>query len=53
MKKICSFISIIIILGCSLGETSQEQSRVDKITPSDTIFTLDSLSKTGFKKNKT
>ncbi len=53
IKRLLIFISIITILGCSSGDIGQDQTMVDKITPSDTIFTFDSLSKTGFKKNKT
>mgnify|MGYP001360102304 CR=1 len=53
MKNILLSISIILVFGCSSGETEKEQNIVEKITTSDTIFTLDSLSKTGFKKNKT
>ena len=53
IKRLLIFISIITILGCSSGESSEIQTKIDKITPSDTIFTFDSLSKTGFRKNKT
>ena len=53
IKRLLIFISIITILGCSSGDIGQDQTMVDKITASDTIFTFDSLSKTGFKKNKT
>ena len=53
IKRLLIFISIITILGCSSGESGEVQTKIDKITPSDTIFTFDSLSKTGFRKNKT
>ena len=53
IKRLLIFISIITVLGCSSGESGEVQTKIDKITPSDTIFTFDSLSKTGFRKNKT
>ena len=54
MKKIfLIFVSIVAVLGCSSGESEQEIFKIEKITPSDTIFTYDSLTPIGFKKTKT
>ena len=52
MKKVLIISFIILTLTVACGEGNSEVIKVDKITPSDTIFTYDSLSKTGFKKNK-
>ena len=42
---------LIIISGCS--ESDENANKIDKITDTEKIFTIDDLIKTGFKKNKT
>ena len=42
---------LIIISGCS--ESDENANKIDKITDTEKIFTIDDLTKTGFKKNKT
>ena len=42
---------LIIISGCS--ESDENANMIDKITDTEKIFTIDDLTKTGFKKNKT
>ena len=54
MKKLLLIsISLLVFSIFACGESKSEIPKIDKITPSDTIFTLDSLSKARFKKNKT
>jgi len=54
MKIIKNFsfysILLIFIIACS---SAPEEILIDKITPSDTIFSYESLSSVGFKKSKT
>lgn len=53
MKKMFSIVLIVLtISGCSSGERLQEVFQIEKITPSDTIYTYDSLTEVGFKKSK-
>ena len=54
MKKLLLIsISLLVFSIFACGESKSEIPKIDKITPSDTIFTLDSLSKARFEKNKT
>ena len=53
MKKMFFMVLIVLaISGCSSGEGEQEVFQTEKITPSDTIYTYDSLTEIGFKKSK-
>ena len=53
MKKTLIMSLTLLALTVACGESKPEVIKVDKITPSETIFTYNSLSKAGFKKNKT
>lgn len=48
---IIPLIFILIISGCSGSD--ENANKIDKITDTEKIFTIDDLTKTGFKKNKT
>ena len=48
---IIPLIFILIISGCSWSD--ENANKIDKITDTEKIFTIDDLTKTGFKKNKT
>ena len=48
---IIPLIFILIISGCSGSD--ENANKIDKITDTEKIFTIDDLIKTGFKKNKT
>ena len=54
-RALLYLILIVLVLtfiyGCS--GTAEESSKINKITPTEKIFTIDDLMKTGFKKNKT
>ena len=53
MKKMFFIVLIVLtISGCSSGERLQEVFQIEKITPSDTIYTYDSLTEVGLKKSK-
>ena len=46
------FVTIIAVLGCSSGETTEEVSLVEKITDSDRIFSIEDFKPLSFKKSK-
>ena len=52
MKKLILISITFLVFLNSCGVDNSEINKIDKITPLDTIFRYDSLTKVGFKKNK-
>ena len=52
MKKLVLISILFLVFSISCGVDNSEIDKIDKITPLDTIFSYDSLTKVGFKKNK-
>ena len=52
MKKLILISITFLVFLNSCGVDNSEINKIDKITPLDTIFSYDSLTKVGFKKNK-
>ena len=53
MKKILLIsLFIIVVLGCSSEETTEDIPLVDQITDSDRVFSIEDFKSVGFKKSK-
>tara|TARA_B100000029_G_scaffold371813_1_gene365735 strand:+ start:280 stop:834 length:555 start_codon:yes stop_codon:yes gene_type:complete len=52
MKKLVLISILFLVFSISCGVDNSEIEKIDKITPLDTIFNYDSLTKIGFKKSK-